>query len=629
VDDPDGLASVTLRYRLDPGTALTEVPMQDDGAGGDSVPGDGIYSAILPAPGQARLAAFTLEARDAAPSPSVSVFPPGGSSRECLVRFGDGSQSGAFGTYRLWVTQANSDAWRVRPVLSNEPIDSTFVYGNSRAIYNSGGRFAGSPYHQQFTAGPASDAHFVLEFPKDDRVLGTTALNKLHAPGNGAFDDTLLQREQAVYWMARKSGLASLHRRFFHFYVNGTKKRTLMEDTQVGSDDLVEEFWPDDSAGNLYKMQPWFEFPDATSQNLQMQSSTFVSFGRFTTTGGALKLARYRWNWLVRGAEGTANDYTNVLQLINVATDYANTNYAANVESLVDVDGWLRYFAINHAVGNWDSVGYQNQQNTYSYKPRNGRWELILWDANIVLGNSRSDGPSNLPLFTTGDPTLSRWFASNSAFRRRYLVAFHQLVNGPMQVDALAPILDAKYAAFQEHGVTAGSPAAIKTWVASARSYILSQINREAAAFTVTSVSGEDSLILQGTGPLDMAWLEVNGTIVPLTWDTTRAWRATVSLPPPLDRLVVTALNRLGEPLDGAQREIALSIEPRLTLNVEGNDLVFQYPVLRSGRYQLQWSPDVVAPNWQMLTNPSATLGTLSLRIPAPSTPAFYRVLEP
>lgn len=162
-------------------------------------------------------------------------------------------------------------------------------------------------------------------------MLGAPALNKLHAPGNGAFDDTLLRREQLVGWMARKSGIPWLHRRFFHFYVNGVKKRTLMEDTQVGSDDLVEEFWPDDAAGNLDKLQPWFEFPDATGQNLQMQSSTFVSLARFTTTGGQLKLARYRWNGLVRGAEGTANDYTNVLQFINVATDYAHPAYASNV----------------------------------------------------------------------------------------------------------------------------------------------------------------------------------------------------------------------------------------------------------------------------------------------------------
>ena len=33
------------------------------------------------------------------------------------------------------------------------------------------------------------------------------------------------------------------------------------------------------------------------------------------------------------------------------------------------MDEWFRCFAINHAVGNWDSVGYKNAQNTYAYKP--------------------------------------------------------------------------------------------------------------------------------------------------------------------------------------------------------------------------------------------------------------------
>lgn len=629
VDDPDGVGEVTLRYRLDPATTWTDVAMRDDGTAGDAVPGDGVYAATIPAPGAAKLVAFTVEARDLAAAPAAAVYPPGATKRECLVRFGEGSPSGAFGTYRLWVTQANSDAWKNRPVLSNEPVESTFVYGNSRAIYNSGSRFAGSPFHQGFTSGPASDAHFVVEFPKDDRLLGANAFNKLHAPGNGPFDDTLLQREQAVFWMARHSGLPWLHRRFVHFYVNGTKKRTLMEDTQVGSDDLVRQFWPEDPDGNLYKMQPWFEFPDATTQNLRMQSSTFVSIARFTTTGNQLKLARYRWNWLVRGAKGTANDYTSVLDFINVATDDNNADYAANIEELVDVDEWMRFFALHHAVGNWDSLGYQNQQNTYSYKPRNGRWELIPWDANIVLGNSNSDGPSNLPLFTTSDPTLTKWFAAGSPLRRRYLVALYQLVNGPMQVSALSPMLDAKYAAFQEHGVTAGSPAAIKTWITTARNYILTQINRESAPFAVTSLASAGTLTITGTGPLDLAALEINGVAVPITWETTKAWQTTLPLATPTDRLVVIALDALGQPLSGARQEIDLAAEPRLQMRSDGTELVFEYPVLRSGRYELQWTPSLDNPEWQAVASPTATLGTLSVRIPPPSATAFYRVLEP
>lgn len=628
VDDPDGIASVALRYRADPEASSVVIPMGDDGTAGDAVPGDGIYSAVIPAPNSARLVAFTIEAQDRAANSAVTVFPPGAPHKECLVRFGDGSPSGAFGVYRLWVTQANSESWRNRPVMSNEPVESTFVYGNSRVVYNAGGRFAGSPYHQQFRNGPASDAHFVIELPKDAGVIGTAAFNKLHAPGNGAFDDTALQREQVVYWLARQSGLPWLHRRFFHFYVNGARKRNLMEDTQVGSDDLVEQFWPNDAEGELYKMQPWFEFADATTQTLQMLSSTFVSISRFTTTGNELKLARYRWNWLVRGAESTANDYGNVLQLVNVATDYANPNYEAEVEKLVDVDGWFRYFAINHAVGNWDSMGYRNQQNTYSYKPRQGRWELIIWDANIALGNSNSDGPSNLPLFTTSDPTLTRWF-TQGGFRRRFLSAYYNLVNGPFQASAAAPMLDAKYAAFLEHGISASSPEAIKTWITSARSYILSQISKDSAEFAVTSVDDTGTLTLTGTGPLDMVSLEINHTPTPVIWTSTKNWTATFS-PAKTESLLVSALDLAGALIPGAEQEITLTPLTALTLQRLDGELIFGCPAPRGGRYQLQAADSLGAPNWQTVATAEAVDGAVQFRLAAPGVPLrFYRVVVP
>ena len=632
IDDPDGVATVTLRYRVDPSTSLISVMMTDDGTGGDAVPGDGIFSAIIPASGSAKLVAFTIEAKDRASKPASSVFPPGAAGRECLVRFGDGSQSGAFGTYRLWVTQTNSTAWKNRAVLSNEPIESTFVYGQTRVVYNVGGRFAGSPFHQQFTDGPASAAHFVIELPKDDRVLGASAFNKLHAPGNGAFDDTTLQREQAVYWLARKSGLPWLHRRYFHFYVNGVKKQTLMEDTQVGNDDLVNEFWPEDTGGSLYKMQPWFEFPDSsslTAQNMQMQSSSFVSFSRYTTTGNQLKLARYRWNWLVRGAEGTANDYTNVLQFINLATDTTNTAYEANIEKVVDVDQWFRAFAINHAVGNWDSIGYRNAQNTYSYKPRNARWELVIWDANIAFGNSNSDGPSNLPLFTATDPIMTRWF-SQGGFKRRFLTAYYELVNGPMQSSLIAPMLDAKYAAFQEHGIAATSPEAIKTWLTSARNYILSQLAKDSGTFAISSVGGTNSLTLVGTGPLGMVSLEINGDPVALKWTGTKTWSAQYAPDTSSQELVVTALDSSDQPVSGAQIEIPLAAPGSLILLKKETEFIFIYPVYRSGAYKLESTASLQNPVWQTLATQTANVGAMQFKISTPTlSAAFYRVVEP
>jgi hypothetical protein len=349
---------------------------------------------------------------------------------------------------------------------------------------------------------------------------------------------------------------------------------------------------------------------------------------KYTDNANQYKTRRYRANWLVRGASTTANDFSSVFTLSDAATAFTNVDFTARLESLVDLDEWFRFFAVNHALGNWDSVGYRNGQNTYGYKPPNGRWELVMWDANIVIGNSGSDGPSGLPLFTTSDATLTRWFARGSPFRRRLLTAYDQLANGPLQTNVIAPMLDAKYAAFQEHGVVASSPTTIKTWLASARNYILSQITREAAPFAVTNVSPTQPLTLTGTGPLEMAALEVNGVTVAVIWDSTSAWRAFFWSP--TDRLVVVALDTQGRPIANALQEVNLVSDQRLLILRTGSDLLFEYPVIRSGNYQLQATPVLSPPDWQTLTQQVTGLGTARFQLGVPTSPAgFFRVLEP
>src|SRR6185503_19609207 len=127
VNDPDGVASVTLRYRIDPNTNLFDVPMRDDGTGGDLIAGDGLYSATLPAQAANTMAAFHIRATDGNASPAVSVFPrpyefspQAFPNRECLVRFGETNRPGSIGTYRIWVTSSNVNYWTYRERNSNE-----------------------------------------------------------------------------------------------------------------------------------------------------------------------------------------------------------------------------------------------------------------------------------------------------------------------------------------------------------------------------------------------------------------------------------------------------------------------------------------------------------------------------
>src|SRR5205807_6319326 len=96
VEDPDGISSVRVRYRIDPATNLFAVPMTDDGVNGDLVAGDGVYTGLIPGQPAGTLVAFRVEATDPFSPPATTQFPADAPVRECLVRVGETTPAGAF-----------------------------------------------------------------------------------------------------------------------------------------------------------------------------------------------------------------------------------------------------------------------------------------------------------------------------------------------------------------------------------------------------------------------------------------------------------------------------------------------------------------------------------------------------
>ena len=520
--------------------------MVDDGTGGDGVAGDGIYSATIPGQSINVVVAFYIQAAD--PSSATSRFPAllndNSPVRECVVMFGDAIPTGGFGTYHLWLTQTNINRWKSLPNLSNESFDGTFVYGN-RVIYDMMARYAGSPYHQQFNSPIGSLCHYKFTFPDDDKFLGATSFNKIHQPGNGPGDDSTIQREQTSYWLVRQLGLPWNYRRFVAVYVNGRRRGTLMEDAQTPDGDVVKEYFPNDADGFLYKLQPWFEF-DAAGRNFN--NNSWCTLNDFTTVDGSKMLARYRWNYLMRRTPGSSNNYTNVFALIDAANTPDPNTYVANMEALVDMEEWMRIFAVEHAVGNWDAFGAQNEQNMYGYKSVNGKWTLFIWDYNIVLGNISWGAGQNLFFVNGADGPMQNIYQT-PPFRRAYWRALKELCDGPMLANNVNPIMDAKYAAFQASGITVTTPAGIKSYISSARSSILSQLAAEnTQSFTASgpATTANNLVTLSGDAPVEIKTIRVNGVAYPVTWGSTTGWTMNVPLNAAVNTLRLQAYDLRG-----------------------------------------------------------------------------------
>ena len=555
---PAGLQSLTLRYRLDPSMTYTSVTLHDDGVNGDAVAGDGIYSATIPGQANGALVAFNIVVTDNQgtatrfPAAVADNAPP----KEGLVMFGDTDAiGGTFGAYHLWVSQTNANRWTALGNLSNEDIDAVMVCGN-RVIYGAKARWAGSPYHQGFDRPAGNPCHYKWTFPNDDQFLGATSFNKIHQPGNFAGDDNSLQREQEANVFLRALGVSSLNRRYIVVYVNGNRRGSLMEDAQTPNGDMVNEYFPGDTGGYLFKMQPWFEFaPSLSGTSIGFDNKNWSTLNNYTTTGGAKKMASYRYTYLFRRTPASCNDYSKVYALVDAAGTYSAPGFATNLLAVADMENWMRVFAANHAAGNWDSVGSSSGQNLYGY---NGvstvKYSLMMFDFNICFGNSGSWDPGqNLFSVNGGDPALNQVFKT-PVFRRMYWRALNELINGPLDVANSGPLMDAKYNVFVDNGLNQENPnTSLKGWITQARVSIAAQLAKEnATSFAVdpdATVNG-NTAVLTGTAPVDAATILINGVAYPVTWTSVTTWSATVPLTGD-HTLNVTAANRAGQIISG------------------------------------------------------------------------------
>ena len=80
--------------------------------------------------------------------------------------------------------------------------------------------------------------------------------------------------------------------------------------------------------------------------------------------------------------------------------------YEQSVSSLVNVEQWLRAFAVRHIVGDWDGYGYNRGKNMSTYRIPKGKFEMLLWDLDFSLGGG-SHAP-NANIYSADDPMMRR-----------------------------------------------------------------------------------------------------------------------------------------------------------------------------------------------------------------------------
>ena len=600
VSDNDGLTNVRLGYRVDPTPAYTWLAMNDAGTSGDETPGDGYYAATIPGQASGQLVAFSVEATDGYGPTATRFYPEDSPTNECLVLFGQSSLGGTLSTLRFWITADTRNTWQNRQVLSDEFLGGTLIHNDCRIIYGASGRFSGSPWGRQARDDPETwHGHCVFHTPKDDRLLGRTGVNMHSVAGDDSF-----QREKLLYWTAEQIDIPYLNQRFVNFFINGTRKKLYTAIQQVNNG-YTSAWFPRHKEGIRHKVDCWFEFDDGQNSPAGDVKNTFRSptgsvgdigarLALYTILGGTTKQARYRWHfWKETSIGRVDDDYSTLITLTEALNANASApDYGPRLRMLVDVQNWSRILAFRELTCTWDAQGSAVGKNGFMFKPEDGPWQLTLWDMSQGMGqagpwfpNSQHDAPL---LSGVEDTMLTDKFFAHPPFRRMFYATVKDAIEGPMIDGTCGPEMDEYYNLLVVNGITdAKSPdedssaaniRQLRAWVEARRAYLATQLAAVDASFAITSnggspfSTGNSVVTIDGTAPVEVTTLTVNGRPYTATFSTVTSWSIEVGLDPGLNALTIVGLDRSGNIVDQDSIDVtytgsAVSPEGLLVIN--------------------------------------------------------------
>ncbi len=436
------LASVVLHYRAGggPGVVWTQLPMAEQGsvaagsaaaAGGESK----IYKVTIP-PLPAGKVEFYIAATDS--RGARGGFPAGAPARTALYAVGL-APSAKFPTYTILVSEDEWARFLKRPRMSNRLIDATLVYGDSRILYNVGLRRRGSPWTRS-----ARNWRVVFGAERLDG-RGTLTLD-----GQGG-DGTSL-RERLTYWLVDQLRAPNARQQYAYLRIPGIEEGIYEDVEKIDRDYLArwldtppppeagaapkvpgkkrqpsrQKAALDRAEGNLHKVDDYWEIL-STGERLYVEAD-FLFKGADPEP--------YRWNFPPR-SNALDEDFTPFIQLVQLFDQRTSNDKAFDerLESMVDVDEWLRVLAARTLVNDWDTIGRGRGKNAFIYRsPVDGRWRLLPWDADLSWSNP------NAPIFSEKFEGIRR-ILKRPQYRRRFLGYLAYLADRKFDPESFAQIL--------------------------------------------------------------------------------------------------------------------------------------------------------------------------------------------
>lgn len=546
--DPDGVSAMTLYYSV-AGGAWTNVPMSQAG---------GRYVGTIPGQAAAAIVQFYVEGQDALGA--VSAFPAAGAESRALYKVQDGlGQPGGPHDLRIIMTPADAALLHANSnLMSNDHLGATVVYDENEVYYDVGVRLKGTPYGRPVDVFVSYDVSFNPE-QKFRGVHDSIGIDRsARGPVGSPNVDEIVIRHVANH----AGGIANVYDDIVRVITplpQHTSVAILKLDT-YGSEWLDSYF---DNGGDnaVHEFDGAYYFTRTTDGN--PESPKIVEPGPISYTdirdlGGDKE--SYRRNWRTTNRQA-ADEYDHIIAL-NKAFALSGTALDAAIAPLMDVDQWMRHYALLSLVGIGDTYTFGNPHNLRVYqRPTDDRIVSLPHDMDVSF--SRATTAS-----LWGDPS---WNLVKIITRPHNLRLF---------LGHLDDLIDTTYntsymSAWTSHyGTLAGSNfSAILSYLGARASYVQSQLPVQipAVPFNITTNGGNGFTVddvtatVEGDGWINVRTIRLAGSADPLdvTWTDQNSWRAIVPVDFGSNPLTLEAFDFQGNPIGSDSIAITSTVSAR------------------------------------------------------------------
>jgi hypothetical protein len=423
------------------------------------------------------------------------------------------------------------------------------IENESTVYYNVGARLKASG-HGRFQA---NGYGFNLRFQPDNLFRGAHESISLERTGghNELFAKHLLNRAGGGYW--------SFYDDVAHLVPPTTSdigSCLISMGRQTGN--YFDGLFPDsEETGTLFNLELHYS-PNGTTggpEDLKIGNPFNHNYGHYDFEDRGSDKEPYRWGFQIRSAR-ERDDYSKIVAL-NQAFDLTGAEFKAAMDELIDVDQWMRSFAMLSLNGNDDTFGRIWDHNIRFYvRPTDGKVLVMPWDLDrcFRLGTSGSLTTGIQSAFpSTHDARITRSAGEWSIAQLYAIPQYRRLFEGHLE-DLVETTTNSSYlSSWSSHlGSVAGSNFSQEmSYLTNRANFVLGSVPSP-VTFAITTNGGSnfsvtDSVVsLEGSAWVDVFSIQVNGIETPITWIDGDTWQIDVPVQIGGNPLTITALNNRG-----------------------------------------------------------------------------------